>query len=143
MLPAWPFGFLPGSPGVLYPLFLGLTLTFGDDHKSIFFSSGGVLYVLVGLLLLVCSEHFSSRVLFRLIGFLSQGAIVDFGLLTRGCGTPSSRHRRQHGWTCPQPAYALMSSPFSRPASGNAYVFLSLMLSTVSRLSYALVTWLS
>ena len=44
------------------------------------------------------------------------------------------RHRRQHGWTCPQPACALFSS-FSRSVSGDAFVFWSLMPSTVLRLS--------
>ena len=49
----------------------------------------GALYALTDLLLFVLSEHFSFEVLLRLIGFVSQGAIVDFDLLTRGCGTPS------------------------------------------------------
>ena len=146
MLPAWLFGFLPGSPDVLSHIFLGLTHAFGDDHKSMSFifpvCRSDALYVSTDLRLFVHFEHFSFEVLLRLFGFVSQGAIVDFDSLTCGCGTLSLGTGVSTGGRAHSPPAPWFSS-FSHPVLVYAYVFWPMLPSTVSRLSCALVTWLS
>ena len=130
MLPAWPFW----------------VHAFGDDHKSMFSSSGVSFWSAPRLdrfaALFVISEHFSFEVLLRLIVFVSEGAFVHLDLLTRGCGTPSlgtgvSTGGRAHSRPAP---WFLLSAVLSLVPP---YVFWPLLPSTVSRLSCALVTRLS
>ena len=84
------------------------------------------LFVSTDLLLCVTFEHFSFEVLLRLLGFVSQGAIVDFDLLTCGCGTPSFGLGFSTGGRAHSPLAPWLSS-FSRPVLGYVYVFWPLL----------------
>ena len=127
MLPAWPFGFLPGSPGVLF-LFSWVDSCIRRRPQVYVFLFRYIVLERSMSWLICCSLSFLSTShmgscsgSFRFVGMWLWYAFI--------------RHRLQHGLMCPQPACALFSSSFSRPVSGDAFVFWSLMPSTVSRLS--------
>ena len=128
-------GFPPVHRAFLFLLLLGSTCALGDDLKSVFFSFGELLRRSVrhGK---TCSP-------------LSPPSTSHLGSFSGSSGSPSRgplsvsgawlwyafiRHRRQHGWTCPQSTCALFSA-FSRSVSGDAFVSWTLKSSTVSRLS--------
>ena len=169
MFPAWPFAFLPGSPVFFYFRVPGLTHAFGDDHKSMFslpvFCSGApcdFADLCHFCALLTWDPAPAHRD--RLAGSAAQ--VSAFARFARGfwprCAHRRDwplvalcrfrcddlrlwyahlRHRRQHGWTCPQSARALFSA-FSRSVSGDAFISWSLTPSTVSRLRPPVACWL-